>query len=118
MAAAAKTVLEVNNIIGGNGAVDLAEGLAALAAATGIVAFTKKIGLWAKFSAVEQHEVEMLDKAMPQGWWGYMKNNISAVTMSGKRFRWHHGHWSAGPDDNGNLLITTPILDEETDLLV
>jgi hypothetical protein len=125
MPAHVKTVTEMNSILGGQGAVDLAEALVALAGATGIAVFAKKIGLWPKFSAVEKTEVEMLDAEMPDGFWRRMKDVVSASTMTGKKVRWRHGEkvgpgtgWAVGQDAEGNLLVTTPMLDEETNTLV
>jgi hypothetical protein len=118
MPMALKTVGEINNIIGGNGAVDLTEAVLALGATTGIVAFSKKIGLWPKLSPVERHEAEMLDEDKPEGWWRWLQDHVTPALFVGKRLRWRHDSWSVGLDDEKNLLVTTPILDEESDTLI
>jgi len=118
MPATAKTVAEVNSIIGGRGAMDLSEGLVALMGATGLAMFAKKIGLWPKYSAIEQTEVEMLDAEMPKGFWRRVKDTAPAAAMSGHKIRWNHGNWSVGTDEHGDLMVTTPMLDEDSDTLV
>ena len=127
MVAAAKTMTEMNAVIGGNGIVDMGEALIALGATTGLVAFTKRIGLWAKFSPAEQREIEALDEDMPSSWWHGVKDRASASLAAGRRLRWRHGDrdlahdktgWSVDTTDEGDLLVRTPVLDEETGTLV
>ena len=118
MAAAAKTVAEVNNILGGTGAVTLSEALAALGAATGLTVLTKKIGLWPKLSPVERAEIEALDKDMPEGWFRRMKDLMGTTLFpSAKKVHWRRGSWSIGTGANGDLELTTPVYNEETGTL-
>lgn len=131
MPGAAKTVAEMNSILGGTGTVTLAEAVGALTAASGLVVFTKKIGLWPKFTPVEQKEMELLDADMPSGWWQLVKERVPAVAFAGKRPRWRHcdnrnidalgngnSGWSIDQTSSGELLLITPIMDEKTGELI
>lgn len=115
MPASVKMTSEVTAIIAGHGDVSLAVALGTLAAAPGIVYAVKKLQLWEKFSPVEQHELELLDADMPSGWWRRFKETLPGVAMTGHRLRRpRKGPWSIGTTDEGDILITTPVLDEET----
>ena len=125
MAAARTTLGAVNDIMAGRGLVEMGEALTALAGATSLAVFAKKIGLWPKYSATERREVIALDEDMPEGWMRGMQEKVPAATMSGHRVRWRHGTkadnhtgWSFGMSDEGDLLVTTPVLDEDTGKLV
>jgi hypothetical protein len=112
-----KTITEINAIIDGNGEVSLLDGLIALRQSTGVVDFTQKIGLWRKFSGVEQEEALLLDADMPVGWWRRIQERAPAAAMSGRRVRWTYGNWSVG-EEGGDLLVSTPMMDEGSNALL
>lgn len=109
-----KTVAEIN-------AMNPVELMVATGAATvtiGFVAFTKKIGLWEKFSPTERREAEALDAEMPKGFWSTLTKRVSTALMAGHKVAWDHGEWDVRTTANGSQVIVTPMLDENTDVLV
>lgn len=119
MPASVKLTSEVTAILAGHGDVGLEAALAALATAPGIAYAVKKLHI--KLTPVEEREIELLDADMPAGWWRRFKDVMPAIAkMDGgppHRLFWHKGHWSVGTEGN-DVLITTPMLDEETGELV
>ena len=118
MPAKVTMVTETANIVAGHGDVSIGVALATLAAAPGIAYAVKKLHIYEKMSPVEQHEIELLDAAAPSGWWRRFKDVMPAVAMRGHKLQWEKGDWSVGTADNGDVLVTTPMLDEETGELV
>jgi hypothetical protein len=101
--------------------VTLAEALVALGAASGLAAFTVKIGLWSKFSPAEKAEIEALDADMPDRFLAAVGSRLpTAAKMGGGtgfRFHWRKGNWKVGNMDNGDVYVNTPVLLEGADEL-
>jgi len=116
-----------NDILAGRGSVTVDVALAAVAGSAGIVALAKRIKLWDKLDAVEQAEAEALDADAPRGWWRAVQDSLSSTMFLGRHVSWRHGQrdlahgrsgYSAGLNEQGELVVTTPVLDEESGTLV